>query len=495
MEPLSPSTLPTPVPQLVTSAACARCDVCCRFPEHDSFLRPYFTQQEIGDAMGAGVEAGAFPRSSGAQINLVPNPLGEGYVCPAFDAAANRCGIYERRPLDCRLYPLALMWDGAGEEVLLGWDAKCPFMLEAPPAAIAAHAEQVTALLAEEHVLDAIQAHPSLIGRFQDDVVVLRSLPQVTARLISRPSQTRLRPLTCDEAPRFRRALERAHLLRDDAPAAYAFPFHYLWTSVLPYRWIEIDETFFVFAESPDGVFMPLPPLGPRPLARTVAEAFALMEEWNGPSPVSRIEHVMMEQRRELEQAGWRVIPSAGDYLYRAEALAALEGDRYKSQRALCNRVLREQAVSIDPYRQGDRDACATLLARWSKGKQSGRLEPVGRLLLEDAAVLHAGVWAGSDQLGLEGTVARVSGEVVAYSFGYWLTPHTYCVLLEVADRSIVGLAQLLFRETCRHAAAQGARYINAMDDAGLTGLRDAKRAYRPMTVIETCIVMVRSAP
>ncbi len=35
------------VPQLVPSKTCLTCEVCCRFPEADIFLRPYFTAEEI----------------------------------------------------------------------------------------------------------------------------------------------------------------------------------------------------------------------------------------------------------------------------------------------------------------------------------------------------------------------------------------------------------------------------------------------------------------
>jgi hypothetical protein len=78
----------------------------------------------------------------------------------------------------------------------------------------------------------------------------------------------------------------------------------------------------------------------------------------------------------------------------------------------------------------------------------------------------------------------------MAYTFGYWLTPQTFCVLLEVADRSISGLAQFLFRETCRAAIKRGVTYINAMDDAELVGLREAKLAYRPTLVVKNWVVV-----
>src|SRR5437016_3656654 len=77
----------TPLPQHVPSRVCLSCDVCCRFPEADSFLRPYFTAQEITEAVSRGIDPAAFPNPHGSQIRVVPSPAGEGYLCSAFDPA------------------------------------------------------------------------------------------------------------------------------------------------------------------------------------------------------------------------------------------------------------------------------------------------------------------------------------------------------------------------------------------------------------------------
>ena len=481
---------PKTFPQLVSQASCFCCEVCCRFPEADSFLRPYFTAHEIVEAGTHGLSLEYFPDPLGSQVNLVRNGDGEGYLCPAFDPTSSRCGIYVVRPLDCRLYPLALMWDAAHKEVVLGWDTKCPVMYETIPAQISAHAEYITALLNMEKTIDEIVANPRLIGRFQDDVVIIRALPKLTARVVHPPIPVGLRRLTRSDAPRFAQALERAKVLGPDVLAAYAFPYHYVWTTHLSYWWTESGETVFLLARSPDGWFMPLPPLGPRPLEETVGEAFTMMREWNGPSPVSRIEHVMDAQRIALEQVGLHCRHKEGDYVYSAEAVASLAGDRYKSQRALCNRVEREQAITLEPYHARYGDGCRALLERWARQKESGLRDEVAVLMLQDAPAVHALVFSEYESLGLSGTVAIAQGRVVAYTFGYWLTPQTWCVLLEVADRSIPGSAQWLFRETCRIAASQGAVWINAMDDAGLLSLRAAKQAYHPVSIIQSYVVV-----
>ena len=211
------------LPQPVPSHVCLRCEVCCRFPEVDSFLRPYFTGEEISQAIAGGVDADAFPDLDGSQVRVVPNPMGEGYLCPAFDPTTSKCRIYETRPLDCRIYPLAVMWSADHNQVVLGWDTKCPFMLDRGgaglveadhPDSIEAHAERVADILEEEPVLSTYRDHPSLIGRYQDDVVVVRTLPRLTAILVAPPAPAvpsagagEVRRLTPNDYARFQEAL------------------------------------------------------------------------------------------------------------------------------------------------------------------------------------------------------------------------------------------------------------------------------------------------
>ena len=218
---------------------------------------------------------------------------------------------------------------------------------------------------------------------------------------------------------------------------------------------------------------MPLPPVGAGSIDGPLSDAMGLLRRWNGDSPVSRIENVPSQLGPELERLGYRLTPKEPDYLYRATDLAALAGDRYKSQRSLCNRFEREQSFEMDSYQVRDRQDCRALLENWSQQKQAEGLEAFGVMLLADAVPAHEIIWSQASAL-------RVTGRV----FGYWLTSATFCVLLEVTDRALPGLAQYLFRETCRTAVAEGAEYINAIDDAGLPGLRASKQAYHPALLI-----------
>ncbi len=190
-----------PGPSVVPSATCLQCEICCRFPEKDSPLRPYFTKQEIQAAIAQGVSPDAFSDQRGCQISVVPHPQGEGYLCPAFDPQTHHCRIYPVRPFDCQLYPFALMWDTPKQMILFGWDTLCPFLIDqvgAPslspfdheglpsqplPSPLLERGRAVAQNLESEPLLSTLVANPTLVTNFQPQVVILQSLPHLTAHL------------------------------------------------------------------------------------------------------------------------------------------------------------------------------------------------------------------------------------------------------------------------------------------------------------------------
>ncbi|MCX5722101.1 MAG: phosphatidylglycerol lysyltransferase domain-containing protein [Nitrospirae bacterium] len=481
-------TLSIALPQFVPSRTCLQCDVCCRFPDPDSALRPYFTEQEITGALAGGLEGAAFPNRRGSQVVLVPDQAGEGYLCPAFDSATSTCRVYAQRPFDCQLYPLALMWDDTHSHIALGWDTKCPFLREEIPAEIQRHADRVMALLDRPGVHEQLVLHPRLIGRFQEDVIVLARLPRLTEAVAVQWGPAPLHRLMLDDIPHLTTALDRSGFCGPQSLAAYSPVYHYIWTGVLAYWWVELQGALCLFAQSPDGWFLPLPPIGSGSIEAPLSDAMELLYRWNGDSPVSRVENVPSQLAPELERLGYRLTPKEPDYLYRAADLAALAGDRYKSQRALCNRFEREQSCEVASYQAGDQQGCRALLREWSRQKQAEGLEPFGVMLLADAESAHEILWSQASVLPVRGTVVRIHGRICAYTFGYWLTNKTFCVLVEITDRTFPGLAQYLFREICRTAMAEGADYISTMDDAGLPGLRASKQAYHPAMLISNFI-------
>src|SRR3989449_2167982 len=339
----------TPLPQLVPSRVCLSCDVCCRFPEPNSPLRPYFTGEEIRRAVAMGVAPAQFTDLDGCQVSVVPSPVSDGYLCPAFDPLTSHCRIYDVRPLDCQIYPLMVMWNAERTQVVLGWDSKCPFLREGKgdEAGVVAYADRIAGLLEQEDTLETFAKNPQLIGHFQDDVVLLRTLPGLTERVKvmrdessvtgepqSPPSTQHLAlstqhfsSLTLADRPRF----ERAFASVETPLAAYAFASHFVWRALFSYSWAELDGHLSLFAEYADGVYMPLPPLPlptgvrqdaspwpmtPRPSPVALAACFAFMRARNGGSAGSRVQDVPGELQAPPQAPRERRVPHDSDDLY-----------------------------------------------------------------------------------------------------------------------------------------------------------------------------------
>ena len=91
--------------------------------------------------------------------------------------------------------------------------------------------------------------------------------------------------------------------------------------------------------------------------------------------------------------------------------------------------------------------------------------------------------------MGLRGRVLSVGSDPVAYTFGVPLDEETFVVALEVTDPSCRGASAYVFREFSREL--EDYRFINAMDDSGLRGLRRFKRSYHPWR-LEPSFVLCR---
>ena len=79
---------------------------------------------------------------------------------------------------------------------------------------------------------------------------------------------------------------------------------------------------------------------------------------------------------------------------------------------------------------------------------------------------------------------------LAAYTFGYFRTSSVFCVLVEIVDRSMPGLASYVFREFCREAYEQGATAINTLDDSGLETLGRSKQRYHPIRMLHSYIAI-----
>lgn len=164
--------------QIVPSKTCLSCDVCCRFPDRDSFLAPVFTDYEAHQAINNGADRTLFqPTADGRSARVKLQSYGETYICPFFDPNSSECRIYPNRPLDCRIYPFALMYNEDETEIVLGVDTICPFAeAEFETESFQQYVNYIVAFVKSELTDKVIIENSALIGPYQETVKIVAAL-------------------------------------------------------------------------------------------------------------------------------------------------------------------------------------------------------------------------------------------------------------------------------------------------------------------------------
>jgi len=90
-------------------------------------------------------------------------------------------------------------------------------------------------------------------------------------------------------------------------------------------------------------------------------------------------------------------------------------------------------------------------------------------------------------ELGLDGGLIRIDGEVAAYTLGEELNSDTYVIHIEKAFKNMQGAYPMINREFAEWVLNNYPHivYINREEDMGLDGLRKAKHSYYPVKMEE----------
>ena len=294
----------------------------------------------------------------------------------------------------------------------------------------------------------------------------------------------RLQPLTLNDKPLFD---EYAHRTCPRL-SNYAFASLYVWKEHFQFYWTRLAEHLCIFAKQGDDYFMPILPMPCDPENCTypdvIRTAYQFMLESNRNPHIARIENVPQAMLVYLEKNGFHAVLKETEYLYETTTLSELRGNRFKSKRNAYN-AFRERYPSAEfrHYHTADRDACFALYDAWHTARAAKSDDPVYCAMLEDSRSAHRSAVTHAVALGLVGRVVRTDEEIKGYTFGYPLNKDTFCVLFEITDIEIKGLAQFIFREFCKELIGTY-RWVNTMGDSGLENLKRVKRSYHPNQLI-----------
>ncbi len=454
--------------QFVPSGYCLKCLGCCRFSENLTIWA-----------------------SPGCR--LVENS--GGYRCEHLNEKDNRCAIYTKRPLDCRLYPFLLVKRNG--VLSLGLHKNCRYVEEKNPD-IKEYADYLQKALSSPRAVVEIGKNPEICADYAENVEIVSEIasPPVAAR--NDKVVPRLNRLTIKDKPIVDKYLKK---IKTNL-SGYHFASLFIWKDLFKIYWQVIEDNLCLFYQDNIGMFMPLAPIalamaaaiGSRTIApwligsqtmawrpigdgndSVIKKCFEIMDFYNLNKEVSRIENV-------LEEIPGRTKLKDTEYLCLRQDLAELKGDGYKHKRASCNQFIRNYPHQVMPYRQAMAKECAQLYQLWMGQRKEGNQDAIYQQMLEDSGVSFNTALRYANKIGLSGYAVRVEGKIKACSLGYSLNKETFCILFEICDLRLKGIAQFVFREFCRRLS--GYKYINIMGSSDLENLKTAKLSYRPVKKI-----------
>jgi len=156
-----------------------------------------------------------------------------------------------------------------------------------------------------------------------------------------------------------------------------------------------------------------------------------------------------------------------------------LRGNRYHKKKNRVNYFTSRHSYTVESFSEKYLNGSMLLLDEWRRVR-SGIDSP--SLMMEAEASGEALQMA--DQLGLQGLVVLVEGEVKAFVLGEKLNDTTSLCHFEKADPFMEGLYQLIDREFCRLCFTD-CTYVNREQDLGEPNLRHSKLSYHPVEMIK----------
>lgn len=290
-------------------------------------------------------------------------------------------------------------------------------------------------------------------------------------------------PITLDQKPLFDKYFRQQRF--DNSH--FNFTTRFIWRQPYDLRWALIDGCL-CFRGSGQGKYFILPPISPdRQAVGAALDKLTADFAANGwPLVIRDLERPLAEELAALrpDSLSFRKDRDNYDYVYAVEDLSELKGRAYHGKKNHANTFRRLYPdYRFVPLTADLARACLGLEASWAAGR-----DPGDENLLAEKQALNETV-VNYEALGLTGAVILVGDRTVAFTIGEQLNDDTAVVHFEKADASYKGIYAVINQEYCA-TYWQHLKYVNRQEDLGIDGLRQAKKSYHPVKMIEKCVAV-----
>lgn len=267
----------------------------------------------------------------------------------------------------------------------------------------------------------------------------------------------------------------------DKPGCQYSFINLFGWSIIYHYRVARVGEFLVVKGEEAKGAPYYLFPAGHGDGLETVLQEMKQDAEDSGQGFI--IYGLSPEDVEDVK----RIFPGAFtfeemrnsfDYVYLLDKLVTLSGKKLQAKRNYVNRFKEHNQWSFEEITAENLNECWEMKEKWCElygCKDDKTLENEGCVLRR--------YFQHYFELGMEGGLLRLDGEVVAFTMGSRLNSDTYDIYIEKAFRDIPGAYQTINREFAAYIQNKYPEmvYVNREEDIGSPGLRKAKLSYYPV--------------
>ncbi len=177
----------------------------------------------------------------------------------------------------------------------------------------------------------------------------------------------------------------------------------------------------------------------------------------------------------------------AWDYVYTRESLATLRGKKLHGKRNHINKFLSQypdyEYKKLDAAMVPD---CIALYDKWTDEK-----EIAVSVSMRDERKSVVLALQNMDALELTGGTIFIDGKLCAFTVGERLHPQMQLIHIEKGDTAYDGIFPMINQQYVLHEC-QEVSLINREEDMGIAGMRQAKRSYQPVTMIEKYLISTR---
>ena len=284
------------------------------------------------------------------------------------------------------------------------------------------------------------------------------------------------------------KALFDKHLsLGKHSLSVYSFANIYIWNKLFLISWVVINNNLCVFFQDKIGSFLYLEPLGRNIDSGVLKEVFKKLDSLNKNKCLSHIENIEEANLHLYRSESYEIVFKSHDYLCKRDDLASLKGNKFKSKRASFNYFTKHYDYKFSLLTLEDRKACLDLYDHWSKQRESQSFDQAYKYMLKDSRVSLFQALKYYKELKYYGFAVKIDKQIRGFTFGFQLNNDTFCILYEVTDLSIKGLAQFIFCEFSKKL--KNFKYINIIDDSVLQCLKKVKNSYHPEKLISSYII------